>query len=252
MALDEEISLLFENYLDNQLSEVDKTAFEQRLTEDASFASDFETYKEISHYLANQFSEERNLLKTQLEQMSTNFSSEETISETTIETKTTPKVIRFKPWQLAMAASFVLMFGIFLFQSGNGLQHSDYMFSDTITLTERGDDDALMKLAETNFNDEDYVDAVVNFDEILASYPNNTEVQFYKAIALDALGDYTSSDEVFSELSRGGSIFRYKATYYFAVSQWKRDNKERATSLLSEIPRNSEEYKQAKKLLKKL
>jgi tetratricopeptide (TPR) repeat protein len=263
MALDEEISLLFENYLDNQLSEADKTDFEKKLKEDASFASDFKTYKEISHYLANQFSEERNLLKTQLEQLGANFSytsaeassgtrSEETLTETTSTTKKSPKVIRFKPWKIAFAASFILTFGIFLFQSGSGLQQSDYMFSDDITLTQRSDDNTLMKEAEINFNTEDYADAVVSFDKILENYPNNTEVQFYKAIALDALENYTDSDELFSELSRGGSIFRYKATYYWAVSQWKQDNVERAETILNEIPRNAEEYKQAQKLLKKL
>jgi uncharacterized protein YozE (UPF0346 family) len=252
MALDEEISLLFENYLDNQLSEEDKAAFEKNLEEDPAFAKDFEGYKEISHYLANQFSEERNLLKTQLDQMSANFSSEENLTETISEKKTTAKVIRFKPWQLAIAASFVFMFGIFFFDSGGGLQHSDYMFSENITLTERGDDSPIIKLAETNFNDKAYAEAIVNFDAILETQPNNTGVLFYKAIALDALEDYTASDELFSQLAGGVSVLRYKATYYWAVSQWKQDNVERAKTILNEIPRNAEEYTQAQKLLKKL
>ncbi|MFT5104341.1 MAG: tetratricopeptide (TPR) repeat protein, partial [Candidatus Latescibacterota bacterium] len=110
----------------------------------------------------------------------------------------------------------------------------------------------IIKLAETNFNDKAYAEAIVNFDAILETQPNNTGVLFYKAIALDALEDYTASDELFSQLAGGVSVLRYKATYYWAVSQWKQDNVERAKTILNEIPRNAEEYTQAQKLLKKL
>ncbi len=263
MALNEETTLLFENYLENQLSEADKNAFENRLTTDEELAAEFAIYKEVSNHFEHQFSEERDQFKQSLEAASGNFFTTE--SDTEIDTpqelpkdkpqelpkKTPAKVVKFKPWQYAMAASMMLLAGIFMFQNGNP-DLNDYKYSEQISLTERSSENATIKAAERNFNNGSYAEAIANFETLLEQDPENTELQFYKALAHDALQEYDESEDLFAILASGNSAYKNKALFYWGIGSWKQDKISNARETLSKISESAAEYKKAQKLIKKL
>lgn len=244
--MDEATTILFEDYLEGILSEEDRFAFENRLEEDAEFASNFHTYKDIRDHLSHEFSEERNEFKDQLNTISDGY-----FEKGTSEEKET-KVIRFRPWQYGIAASIALLIGFFIFQNAGSLEHGDFTFSEQITLTERSDSSEALKQAEDAFNEGNYEVAIPFLSAALENNPDNPELLFYKALAHDALEEYTAADSLYERLRAGNSLFKHKAAFYKAISLWKRDNIEGAQSLLNTIPENAPEYKDAQKILKKL
>ena len=253
MSLNEETTLGFENYLEDTLSKEERDAFELKLKQDPDFATDFKTYKEIGDVLQHQFSEERIAFKTDLEKTSDAFFASEIAAEETEEqTKVETKVVKFRPWKYSMAASILLLFGFFLFQQLGSPKIDDYGFNESISLTQRSGEDAVLKKAETSFNNKSYKEAITHFDALLANDADNIELQFYKALSHDALLQFDEADALFGRIAVGNSVYKYKATYYAAISQWRRDNEDAAKELLKTIPESAAEYDNAEKLLSKL
>lgn len=246
MALNEETSLLFDQYLENELSDAVTTAFETRLSQDSEFANDFATYKEMRSFLANEFSEEKKAFASNVKNISDAYNLEEN------NTKKGGKLIQFKPWQLAVAASVVLALGVVFFNQNSSLDYTDYQFEERISLGVRGDSDATAKEAELLFNTQEYAKAIPQFEQLLLQDPNNAEVQFYKAIAHDAVEDFNEANTLFLALAKGNSAYKNKALYYGAISYWKQDDILQSKQLLHEIPENASEYEKAQQLLGKL
>src|SRR3989304_1996328 len=108
--MNDERYILFENYLSNELSAEEKTNFEKQLEEDSEFASTFEIFKELNLHLENKFGN-----ANELKAFKKNLKS---ISKGHFKTKKS-KVVAFKPWQYAIAASIVILVGLFVFQNIN-------------------------------------------------------------------------------------------------------------------------------------
>ena len=53
--MNEERNILFDQYLQNELSDADKIKFEKQLFEDSELASAFEIFKELNFHLENKF-----------------------------------------------------------------------------------------------------------------------------------------------------------------------------------------------------
>ena len=246
MSLNEETTLRFENYLEGNLSKEERIAFENKLKQEPEFSADFKTYKEIGDVLEHQFSEERIDFKRDLEKTSDAFFSSEIATQ---QTKEETKVIKFRPWKYSMAASIALLVGFFLFQQFDGPDVDDYYFNESISLTQRSSDDTLLKQAETSFNNKSYTEAITHFDALLKNDAENVELQFYKALSYDANLQFDEADALFGRIATGNSVYKYKAIYYAAISQWKRDNIDKAKELLKTIPEDAAEYEKAQTII---
>ena len=236
---------LFENYLSNDLDAEAKTGFETRLQNDTDFKAEFETYKEISEHLEYQFSNaeaRENVTKTI-----------ENIGDTYFETNTSAeKSSRFNRSYLAIAASIVIIVGMFGYNWFSVPTYSDYNNYGDINLTVRGDQNEAINNAENAFNSKEYAEANVYFDKILAKTPNNVDVQFYKGISLIETNNYGEADRVFRSLAEGNSVYKYEAIWYRALSQLKQKDNAGAIAILETIPKEADVYEKAQKLLKEL
>ena len=130
--------------------------------------------------------------------------------------------------------------------------YSDFANYNQISLTVRGTSDALLKEAETAFNNKNYEEAEQLFNQILEQVSSNTEIQLYKSITLIETNQFDEADELLEGISEGNSIYKNKATWYLALSKLKQNNLESCKSILKSIPDDAEDYKQAQKLLNKL
>ena len=108
--MNEERYILFGQYLENELSAEEKNNFEKQLSEDQEFASAFEIFKELNLHLENKFGN-----ATELNAFKKNLKS---ISKEHFKVKKL-KVVAFKPWQYAIAASVAILVGLFVFQNIN-------------------------------------------------------------------------------------------------------------------------------------
>ncbi|GAA3601412.1 hypothetical protein Q4Q39_12775 [Flavivirga amylovorans] len=237
--------ILFESYLSKELSQEEVSAFESRLKNESDFNQAFNIYKELSSFLEHKF---------EGESISTAFQNNlKTISNTYFEKqKPSKKVIRFKPWQYAIAASVALLIGVVTFNNLSNPTFNDYNNYETISLTVRGGDESLLKTAENAFNSKDFAKAEAAFTELIAMDDSKNELQLYRGITLLELDKFDEADSLFSKLSNTASVYKNKAIWYLALSKLKQQDYNACLELLKRIPEDAEDYKQAEKLISKL
>lgn len=237
--------ILFEDYLLEVLSETEKAAFETRLETDLKFKERFNTYKELSAFLTHKFENETN---TNVFQNNLN-----NISKTYFEKQASPKKrISMKPWQYAMAASVLLIIGISVFNNFSSPVYNDFANYDSISLTVRGEQDALLKTAETAFNAKDFSKADEAFKSLILMDKDNVEIKFYRALSSLELNKFDTAEGLLIELSNGQSAFKNKAIWYLALSKLKQNEYEDCLEILKSLPPYAEDYESAQKLIKKL
>lgn len=243
--MEEQDYILFENYLLEELSETEMAVFEARLKTDAVFEERFTTYKDLSSFLEHKFENETEstAFQNNLKNISNTYFENQTLSK---------KVIRFKPWQYAIAASVILLVGITLFNQLSNPVYSDYSNYESISLTVRGNQDGLLKTAEQSFNAKDFEKAEAAFKELLITDEENTELQFYRGVTNIELSNFSVADWLLKKLSDGNSVYKNKATYYLALSKLKQKKYDASLKILKTIPEDAEDFNLAQKLINKL
>lgn len=244
--MEERDYILFEEYVSKKLDENATIAFENRLLEDTAFKDSFALYKETSTFLKSKFANqtEREAFKKNLKKISQS-------STNTLKTKT-QKTILFKPWKLAVAASILVVFGVFFSQWFSTPVYGDYANYPEISLTVRGNQNELITKAEQAFNQANYNEAASYFDQLLTTDSTNHELKLYKAITLVELNKMEAADVLFNEVAASTSVYVNQALWYGALSKLKQKDYTASIALLKRIPEGDEQYKQAQKLLRKL
>ncbi len=239
--MNEEHYIVFENYISNELSTDEKTNFEKQLSEDKVLASAFEVYKELNLHLENKFGNEQ-----ELKAFKKNLKS---ISKEHFKTKK-PKVVAFKPWQYAIAASVAILVGLFVFQNINP-SFDDYNNPEMATFIERGDVNENLKLAQDAFNAKNYKTAIPYFEAIL-KVNKSPEIQYFFAVSLLEDNQFQKAETNLMELKSGTSIYKNKATWYLALSKLKQKDYDSCKEILQTIPDDFEDYDQVQELLNEL
>jgi hypothetical protein len=239
--MNEERYILFGQYLENELSAEGKTNFEKQLSEDTEFAWAFEIFKELNLHLENKFGNEN-----ELKAFKKNLKS---VSKEHFKTKKS-KVVAFKPWQYAIAASVAVLVGLFVFQNINPT-FEDYNNPEMATFIERGDVNENLKLAQDAFNTKNYIAAIPYFEAVLKE--NKTpEIQYFYAVSLLEDNQFQKAETNLTELKSGTSIYKNKATWYLALSKLKQKDYKSCKKILLTIPDDFEDYDQVQDLLNEL
>lgn len=240
---EEEKYELFDGYLQDELSVAARTDFENQLSADNKLKEEFELFKAISGHLEQQFADasEREALSATLKGLSDQSMQQQ---ET--------KVIRFKPWKYAVAASVLLLAGLFVFNEFSNPAYEDFASIQSISLVERGETNVALAQAEKAFNAQEYEQAVSYFDQVLAADADNTEVRLFKGIALLQLDRYVEAETIFEAIANGNSALMHEAQWQWALSKLKQEDYEACEELLKKVPEDTPFHEKAKKLLRKL
>ncbi len=243
--MNEELYIVFENYLTNQLSEKEKIDFENQLQNDVSIREKFRIYQNWTNYLETKFDSKTIDFKKNLETISKSH------FENSVATENQRKTIQFKPYYYAIAASIVLIIGTWFMMQNSMPNYNDFNQHEDAYFTERGDIIKNLKLAQDAFNVKNYPEAIINFEIILKSY-KKPEIEFYYAISLLETDKFTESEAIFNSLKSGTSIYKDKSIWYLALSCLKQKKYEETKEFLKQIPEDAEDYDKAKKLLDEL
>jgi tetratricopeptide (TPR) repeat protein len=239
--MNEERYMLFSQYLENELLAEEQTTFEKQLSEDQELASAFETFKDLNLHLQNKFGNEQ-----ELKAFKKNLKS---ISKEHFKSKKS-KVVAFKPWQYAIAASIAILVGLFVFQNIDP-SFEDYNNPEMATFVERGDVNENLKLAQDAFNAKNYKTAIPYFEAIL-KVNKAPEIQYFYAVSLLEDNQFQKAETNLSELKSGTSIYKNKATWYLALSKLKQKDYDSCKAILLTIPDDFEDYDQVQELLNEL
>lgn len=240
--MNEEMFLLFENFLDGQLSNEERLVFEEKLKKDPEFQNHFKMYKETSAYLKNKFDHETVSFKENVNIISNNYFSNANKKET--------RVVKLQAWYY-VAASIVLVFGFWFFMQNGNPQYSDYNTHEIAAFSERGEASVDFKLAEVAFNSKKYKEASVYLEKILKNNPS-PEFQYFYAISLLEQNQFLKAETQLDTLKRSNTIYKEKAIWYLALSKLKQEKWDECKSYLNQIPETSEDYQKAQQLLDEL
>lgn len=237
---------LFERKICNELSAEEEASFLKLISEDEIIAEEFKLYQELNSHLDTSFNskKEQESLEQNLKDIGDSYFASK-------ETKKKSKVIRIPVWAYAAAASVVLILGLYFMNQGNPT-YDDFAVIPEMSMTERGDDNSLIAEAENAFNSKKYKAAAEYLYKLLEKDKANTQYQFYYAIVMVELSEYNKASELFTRLKTGNSVYKYRAIWFEALNQLKQKKYDKVSELLKSIPENSEDYANAKKLLKEL
>ena len=238
--MNEERYIVFDQYLQDELSLEDKVKFENQLSEDTELALAFETFKELNLHLENKFgnADELDAFKENLKLISNDHFK-----------ASKPKVIALKPWIYLVAASVVLLAGLFLFNPNPNFE--DFNQHENAYFTERGTVDTSLKQAEEAFNAKKYSVAIPFFEAVLKE-KKTPEIQYFYGISLLETNKIKEAGVIFNELKSGTSIYKNKAIWSLALSKLKQKDYKTCKEILLTIPSDYEDYDQVQKLLKEL
>ncbi|TDD99406.1 tetratricopeptide repeat protein [Flavobacterium cellulosilyticum] len=239
--MSEENYIVFDQYLANELSAEEKANFEKQLSQDQEFAASFAIFKELNLHLENKFGN-----KEELNAFKKNIKS---ISKKHFKVKKS-KVISFKPWQYAIAASVAILMGMFFFQNINP-SFDDYNNPENAYFTERSSVNENLKLAEVAFNAKKYKEAIPYFETILKEN-KSPEIQYFYAVSLLENNQYQKAETNLAEIKSGTSVYKNKANWYLALSKLKQKEYKSCKEILLTIPDDFEDYDQVQQLLNEL
>ncbi|WP_298365269.1 CDC27 family protein [uncultured Lutibacter sp.] len=235
----------FDNYLNKELTGEELLSFEKKLQSDADFKQEFEIYKALNSSLSSKYEneEEETKLRNTLSNLGATFIKEE---------KKETKVISLMRYRkLMVAASIALLIGFFIFKNGDPV-YSDFSNHGNLELVVRGDSNETLLKAQDAFNNKNYKTAFAQLIVLEKEFPNDIEIKLYKGISLLELDKFQEAETIFDSISKGNSVFKYKATWYKALNLLKQKQFETCEEVLKTIPESAEEYDLASKLLRKL
>jgi tetratricopeptide (TPR) repeat protein len=161
--------------------------------------------------------------------------------------------------QSVAAVAAVFLLGFFLvnqtstsYESIYSNQYTPYDAS-TIFRTNTTSNDMVNHALEL-YEEAKYTESLFALNEILATYPNKPQINFYAGLNHQALGEYQKAIASYQKvLSHNDNLFMEQSTWYMALCYLKTKNKKEAETLLSSIEKQNGFFsKNAKDILKKI
>lgn len=243
--MQEEIYILFENYISNEMNEKDRLSFENQLLADSQLKEKFELYQQNNQFLATKFSAEKADFESNLKTISKHYFEHEIKEDT--------KVFKLKRYYFAIAASVVFFLGLLVFLQNSNPEYNDFNQHEIASFTVRNDSDEssiFLKEAQDFFNQKRYDLALKSFQKMLPL--KNTEENLFYGITLLETDNLDEAKAVFVEIENGTSIYHHKATWYLALLALKENDLASCKLYLKRLPKNADDYEKAQKLLKNL
>jgi tetratricopeptide (TPR) repeat protein len=234
-----------DRYIHNELSDSEKTAFEQQLNTDAEFAEAYQLYASIENTMQNDSQGNQQAFIEKLQPL-----QEKYFLENPKQKKGKLKKILFIG--LAATALLVLVFTLIPFNNTpktSEALYAQYAIYEKVDPTTRGDNDSILNKAAALYNEKNYAAAVPYLEKIKKE---NASALFLLAVCNVEIKNYTAAIAHFDILINGTSSYKDKAQWYKALSYLKQDNKAECKNKLLSITNNSAYFKDATALLKEL
>jgi TolA-binding protein len=231
--------LLFDQYLQGEMTIEERNSFEKQVSENEEFAAEFRTFKEVLAQLDNKFGydDEREAFRENLSAISDKHFNKEK-----------PKVVLMRPWYYAAAASVAILFGLFFFDYNQNPSFNDYNHPGQAHFTERSNTTVNLIQAEKTFNDRKFKEAVPFFEAVLKD-KKTAEVQYYYGVSLLQANQYKKAETVFNELKSGSSVYKEKAIWNLALIKLKQKDYKGCKQILQTISQDYEDYDEVQELL---
>ncbi|WP_298419855.1 hypothetical protein [uncultured Kordia sp.] len=256
-------------YLNDEMNELERKRFEQKLANDEELKQELVLEKELREALHedsdynifqnNQNNEELTKLKTKLrsdeyQQLSNAIKNvgTEYLEEKTVKPRT-------NYYKYAMIAAVLILFcGIYFSQVNTSLDSyydANVNWSELPSFIEKGQQENLFSQGELAFRASNYEEAISKFSKIESSHESYVFSLQYLGASYDILNKNEEAIATFQKLSKSGNSNEHSKGYWYETLIYlKMNNKEKTIISLKNLTKKSKnyKYKEALKLLDEL
>ncbi len=247
MSIEKEIEL-FEQYLNDQLSQTDRAAFDKKLKNNDQFKESFELHVDAVRTIKSERNKE---LKSFFQNIEKEEKEPRQKHDTPAIKKTGPtkgKIFNITKFISSIAAAIaIIVAATFLFQPSSSTDYADQYFSpypNAIVKIERSTPSpSPLQEAMRIYQAEKYPQAITLFEAYLKE-DADPRVRLYLAISLLAEGQTDKALTQFEALSQLED-FEYEEvnTWYLALSHLKENNEAKAKTVLQSIVNKDQHFK---------
>jgi tetratricopeptide (TPR) repeat protein len=235
-----------EAYLQGELPADDATALEARASSDSAFAAALAERQLLNAHLRADAGEAD--LKVTLANLAGQHFTEQPVLASSVKPKPgergkeatikplLPRKNRILLISLAAAIILLLVFGGRVFFKDQGATYEQFAQHQPLSLTERGDGDNGITLAEAAFNGGQYQEAIAPLMEYLQLNKEDARARLALGISHLEAGNNTEAVRVLTEVAEnGGSVAPY-GNWYLALAALRREDNSAALRYLDLIP----------------
>lgn len=242
--MQEEVYIVFEQYLQNEMTVEEKLNFENQIQNDTVLNERFELYKAANQFLETKFSKETEDFKANLKAISKENTTKEVILGK-------PKVIALYSKWFAIAATVVVFISIWFFMQNETPEYGNYNQHEKAYFTERSEGDIHLKAAQEAFNSGKYGKAITDFEKV-SNEDFGDEAHLFYAISLIEVNQFEKAEAILMEINKGTSVYKEKAIWYLGLSNLKQKKYEECKVILETLSNDAEDYEKAKRILKNI
>jgi tetratricopeptide (TPR) repeat protein len=243
--MNEEDYKLLDQYLQGELPDDQKKAFEERLQTDEALAAELELRQQMHTYLRTQARQPA--LEEAMQNLGNTYFSQDGKSA-----KILPIGRRRLYLGLGIAAAIALLLLIWN-PFGTGNLYKAYAKHPPLALVEKGDTRTLAQQAEVAYQEQDYAKAYSLLNELTDLSSKNVQLQLALGISALETGRTTKARQLFEELAEGNSALRNYGRWYLALSYLKTEEFDQAKTELQKLDDSDPAlYDKAAQLLEEL
>ncbi|AXG68591.1 anaphase-promoting complex, cyclosome, subunit 3 [Kordia sp. SMS9] len=253
-------------YLNNQMDEAEKIAFEASLENDTELASFVATCASLeSVYDEHTWNIQSNASTEEVKALANQFRTDDVanlskkirdIQQQNTTTKSKKSYFYVISSAVAVAAVITLFYFSFMQSiTANEAFEQYHNWNALPSFVEKGDTEDTRATAQALFEAEKYQEALTIFKEYAQkSTTYDPKIQLYIGVSYLELENYHEAIQTFDALQNSNTIDHHKAYWYLALTYLKQNNAETAKKILNTLVKNptNYNYEKAKELLKKL
>lgn len=269
MSFDDQTYAQIASYVNNQMDEAEKKAFETLLESDDELASFLETYATLEGvYNEEKWTVKSNATIEEVKALANEFRSKDALDvskkiraiQQNAHQATTTRSKKSYFYYISSAVAIAAVSTLFYFSFMQSFTANDAFeeYHDWTTLPSfqtKSDTNNNLAKASTLFQEEKYQEALSIFTKYSEeSDTYNPQIQLYVGISQLELGNYQDAIQTFDKLLASNTIDNHKAYWYTSLTYLKQNDAEKAKKVLRTLLENPSNYnyEKARKLLEKL
>ncbi|WP_430411296.1 tetratricopeptide repeat protein [Kordia sp.] len=270
MSFDDQTYAQIASYLNNQMDETAKKAFETLLQSDAELASFLETYKTLEGvYNEAKWTVTTTASVEEIKELAQQFRAADVVDVSTkIRAIQQENRVQKSPkkktyfYYISSAIAVAAICTLFYFSFMQSLSPNDafeqyHNWSTLPSFKDKGianTTKANLIKAETLFTQENYKEALALFSSTTNNQVYNPKAVLYIGVSQLELQQYSEAIQTFHQLKNSDAIDNHKAYWYLTLVYLKQNDAEKAKQTLEILVQNPANYNfdKAQKLLKKL
>ncbi|MBC8757597.1 tetratricopeptide repeat protein [Kordia sp. YSTF-M3] len=270
MSFDDQTYSRIASYLNNEMNEAEKAAFEVQLENDAELASFVDTFSTLEGvYNEDKWTVKSNATIAEVKALANAFRADDVadvskkiraIQQHTTNQETTSRSRKSYFYYISSAVAIAAVCTLFYFSFMQSITADDAFeqYHDWASLPSfqtKSDTNNNLAKASTLFQEEKYQEALsifTTYAQESATY--NPQIQLYIGVSHMELENYQEALQTFNQLQNSNTVDDHKAYWYTALTYLKQNDAENAKKVLKTLVENPSNYnyEKAKELLKKL